>query len=619
MGKRWTVFGLLLVSMLTGFAAFCAESNILPSDSQITAEGLAEQELDALRLMYHKVSKEELDRKRQILSEKELQLNIKLNSSRAKKERAYLLDLQQQLYKIHQEVELIDEIRENPYDPVYLVRHYQDFLVVAAIGIGGLLFLLIAFALFKHSREMKQLGPVDRSPMESEPKGAGQRVVQGFNTERKSQIEVNESMLGLGLPGGAVPIPLQDLQSHIDNFLIENPNAYNQLMYFIFRQAILWHASDIHMQRSGGWFEVKFRLDGLLHPTCVLDLHREREMINIVKIMSRMKTFEHREAQEGRLDFQMSDHWYDFRVSVVPIVDTEKIVIRIFGDEDVPFNLDRLGLSIDTTERSKEILQQRFGLFLLVGPTGSGKTTTMYSSLLHLQNAIGGLNIVTLEDPVEHVFEGITQIQINPVKNLSFESGFRNILRQDPEVIMIGEIRDGEATKLVTRAAQTGHLVISTVHAVTTLGAVDRMLDLGADPYALHTTLSAVLSQRLVKQVCLHCRSAYQPDPAYVAEAMKILGSGDIEWQQGKGCEHCLQRGYRGRIVLDELLAIPLHERERLAGIENRAQRQEILRQYINHSLYEDGVRKAAAGLTTLDEVAMTLGDLKQIHPSIRT
>ena len=577
-------------------------------------------ELDTLRDLYQMMSRSAAEERLEELTRQQFELNVQLNLPKNRKA-AVQKNLRVRIKRAHQEIEVIQEILAQRNDPKYLWLRYRNFIY----GIGGLLAMfMLLFVLTRYIRRRTKRRAVKlagEALLASHSKSTEQAYGHSYTPQEMAsesgKLELVDN-LGSSSDRSCVAIPIQDMQAHVDHLLLEKPDSYNQLVDFLFTQAILWRASDIHMQRAAEWFEVKFRIDGQLYDICALDLYREREMLNIIKIMANLKHYEIRAAQEGRLEFFFDGTWFEFRVSVIPVMDTEKIVARIFGDEDIFFELDRLGLSLDTTEQHKEVLRQRHGLILVVGPAGSGKTTTMYSSLNYLTKSVGGLNVGTLEDPVEHTLPGMSQVQINPLKNLTFEQGFIKLLRQDSEVIMIGEIRESNVAQLVVRAGSTGHLIISTVHSITTLASIDRLLDFGCEPYALFTSLTAILSQRLVKKVCMHCMQPYVPDSNFVEDAQKVLEGGSVNWRRGVGCEHCMGSGFRGRIVLDELLRIPLQTREKLANMTDRTAQRRILVNMINHSLFEDGVRKAAAGLTTLEEVYNVLGDMVAVTGSDR-
>jgi len=554
---------------------------------------------------YHEMNKDELDALRITLSDQEIDLNRRLNSPQGRTA-AGREKIVNTIRRVQRQRDAVNaELARRESIGSLWERYRQEFIIL-----GGLFLALLVVLRLSRRRQGKPAPAMHRpDPSISEQPEMSRSARRSGKPEAIELPGGERRSAGSPLADGAVL--LQDMQAHVDHIVLDNLDApYNKLVDFLFHQAILWHASDIHMQRSGGWFEVKYRIDGQLHVVCELDQHREREVLNVVKVMAKLKTYEIRAAQEGRLEYYCDGRWYELRVSVVPTMNTEKIVARIFGDEQIFFDLDRLGFSLDTTERLKEVLQQRLGMALLVGPAGSGKSTTMYAALNHLYHSIPGLHITTLEDPVEHHLEGITQVQINPIKDITFESGFKNLLRQDPEVVMIGEIRETPVAKLVAQAASTGHLVISTVHSYTPLGAVHRMADLIGDTYLLYSSLAAVLSQRLVKQVCMHCMEPYSPEPRFLTRIAPLLEGRQVEWRRGRGCEHCMGEGYRGRIVLDELLIIPIGQREQLAMMDGHSAAHDLLIPLINHTLFEDGVQKAAAGLTTIEEVVRCLGDL---------
>ena len=595
------IFGLMLAILpLVPASVQADEGNAISGKVQHDENGpYNAEELKSLDKLYRTMSREQVEKMRKALTKRQLELNTQLNLAQFSKSES---EIRNKITRIHQELETIDKIEKKQTDFSFLWARYQKhFFLVTALIVLFILLGVLDRAL--QNRQRNKLAAGSRMPTEPNPTDTSSSVEPSIS----QGAEYRPKVLTTTQEG---PIPIQDIQSHVDYMLLQNPDSYNAFLDFIFRQAIYWKASDIHFQRSGTWFEVRFRLDGQLTNICVLDPYREREILNIVKVMARLKIYESQRVQEGRLELQINQHWYEFRVSVVPALDTEKIVVRIFGDEELPFDLDRLGHSLETNESIKETLHHHTGLILFVGPAGSGKTTTMYSCLNYLKNMVGGINISSLEDPVEASLSGITQVQINPSKGVNFDSGFSNLLRQDSDVIMIGEIRDSITAKLAIRAAHSGHLIISTVHSATTLGAVNRMLDLTDDAYGLHIGLAAVLSQRLVKQVCVRCMTPYTPDPALLAKIQPYIGAIEIEWRRGKGCEICHGRGYRGRIMLDEMLSIPLGKREQIAALPGRNERRDIMAALINHSLLEDGIRKAAAGLTTIEEVMNAVGEL---------
>lgn len=626
------VTAVLLILLLAGAKPAANDSTGLKgtsiADKASAPESVfSDKEIKLLREFYSKLPEEKIKQHIEELTNQQFELNVRLNQpekmSKEKQKKVIW-----RIRHIHQELDILQDIGNKKKDPLFELKRHK----VIILAVGGLILLLLV-VLFARKRGHIKGGSGRKSDISAEDKDSitkyhvGKQLYEVYDAPDgvdpkpiQEPIPVEpvssnvpattaQSKQGSGHYNSNTALPLQDIQSHLDNLLIENPEAYNLLISFLFSQAIFWHASAIHMQRSAGWFEVKFRIDGQLYDICVIDLYREREIINIIKVMAKLKHFESRAAQDGRLEFEHNGKAYDLRISIVPIKDTEKIVARIFGDWEIPYKLENLGLSLKTTEDLEHALNQRSGLILLAGPAGCGKTTTIYAALNYIKDNIGGINISTLEDPVEHAFDGITQIQINPDKDLSFESGLVNLLRQDPEVVMVGEIREAEVAKMVIRAGYTGHGVISTVHSLSTVGAIDRMLEFEVDHYDLHNSLHAVLSQRLVKRLCNNCLEPYSPHPSMIEKAKRFLGNFEQIWQRGKGCDQCMDTGFRGRVVLDELLIIDANARQQLVTMEDRNKRRELLKTMVNHSLFEDGVKKAAAGLTTLEEVIDALGD----------
>lgn len=598
---RRVMFGLCLGLWLCAFGA----NSLSAFAADAPAPGLGAEDKAVMRDLYLRMPQANRDKQLAELRGRELILNRRLNAPQAQNEQTRRLILAE-ISRLHDEIDILEAVSgQGPADAKTAPAAAPGFLDSYGLPLGVLAALILALAAVtivsrRRSRMDLSGGQVDNVP-------------DSKLGNRPRETALLQAAINEPLPA---PVALQDMQAHVDHLALEPLTPYIKIVNFILEQAILWHASDIHIQREGDWVEVRFRLDGQLFGVASLHPRGEREVLNIVKNMTRLKIYENRAAQEGRLEYFFGGRWYDLRISIVPVHNSEKVVARIFGDDEIVYELDRLGLSLDTTEKLEDILSQKHGLLLVVGPAGSGKTTSIYSFLNYLYRNRQGINITTLEDPVEHKFEHFSQIQINPAKALSFEQGFSNILRQDPEVVMIGEIRESAVAQLVVRAAQTGHLVISTIHSPTTVGAVDRLLELGVDPYALFGILNGVLSQRLTKKVCARCLRPYTPDPSLARKALQALGPyAKPDWQRGQGCEFCMGKAHRGRVAIDELLAVRTSaEREALASITNRSQLREKLGSHINHSLYEDAVLKAAGGLTTLEEVESTLGDLATLR-----
>lgn len=370
-------------------------------------------------------------------------------------------------------------------------------------------------------------------------------------------------------------------------------------------QQLLWQAaelraSDVHVEPLEDGVLLRIRVDGLLQELCRLPLNQYSTLLTQLKVQSGMDIAEKRLPQDGRWQLQGEGRQIDLRLSTLPTINGEKAVIRILHKEQQLLNLTSLGLSEVNGRLYQGMYQAANGLLLLTGPTGSGKTTTLYATLRELQQ--NGLNLVTIEDPVEYKLPGINQVAVNRKAGLDFAAGLRALVRQDPDIIMLGEIRDTETAAMAVQAALTGHLVLSTLHTNSAVGAVARLLDMGVAPYLLAAALRGVMAQRLVRRICPHCSEEYTPKAA----ERRYLGEqahGAITLRRGRGCEHCRYTGYWGRLAVQELLPVE----ENLAElISCRAARAELLQAGTANgwlSLYADGKAKVLAGLTTVDEL----------------
>ncbi len=381
----------------------------------------------------------------------------------------------------------------------------------------------------------------------------------------------------------------------------------------IIRYAIEGRASDIHIEPGTDSLRVRFRVDGVLAPTLVLPLKMHGAIISRIKILSTLKIDEQRVPQDGRFSTSAEGHEYDFRVSVMPTVYGEKVALRILDKSQGALPLETLGYIGDRKEKLLSALRRPYGLFLITGPTGSGKSTTLFTALDHLNDV--GLNIVTLEDPVEYHVNGVNQSQINADVGLTFASGLRSILRQDPDVVMVGEIRDLETASLVVHAALTGHVVLSTLHTNDAIGAIPRLMDMKVEPFLLAAVFRLVGAQRLVRRLCPHCRKSVPIPPPVRGmldrELREIpLAQKTEENQreprvlyQGAGCAECGSRGTLGRLAIVEV--IPVEETIRAAIVRGAPQDElaKLAGELGNLTMRKDGILKALAGQVSLEEV----------------
>ncbi|MFH1428900.1 MAG: GspE/PulE family protein [Candidatus Margulisiibacteriota bacterium] len=373
-----------------------------------------------------------------------------------------------------------------------------------------------------------------------------------------------------------------------------------RLVDTIINQAIKIKASDIHMEPDQGIFRMRYRVDGILQELATFPMDLLPALISRIKIISGLDIAENRMPQDGRAKLNVAKREVDLRVSTFPTVFGENMVIRVLDKAILDIQLENLGISPEIEPHFNEVVQSAYGIILVAGPTGSGKTTTLYA-ILNKINTIKK-NIVTIEDPVEYSLEMVRQSHINPKIGLTFATGLRSILRQDPDIILVGEIRDLETTEIAIQAALTGHLVFSTVHTNDAPSTMARLIDMGAEPFLLASAIDAVIAQRLVRQICPECKKAYKPDPAL----LKRIGmdpSEDIDFYMGEGCIHCRYTGYTGRIGIFELLLMSdeikdlVVQKASSAQIKNAA----VARGMI--TMLEDGLNKVRRGVTTIDEV----------------
>jgi len=371
-------------------------------------------------------------------------------------------------------------------------------------------------------------------------------------------------------------------------------------------------ASDIHIEPQEKKTRVRYRIDGILHEKLLLPRSIHSALISRIKILSGMRIDEKRVPQDGRFSIIVNDKEIDLRVSSVPTTFGEKIVMRLLRSSGGVPDLPELGLRGLALKRLEKSINEPNGIVIVCGPTGSGKTTTLYSALTRINTP--RVNIMTIEDPVEYEIGGVSQVQVNREAGLKFSSALRSFLRQDPDIMMVGEIRDQETTELAIQAALTGHLVFSTLHTNQASGAIPRLLDLGAETFLLASALSLVVGQRIARRVCSHCKEEYVPSEEKLAEVKQELGSlmpkkEKITFVRGKGCEHCNNTGYYGRIGIFEALSVS----EKIGQlILEEAPADKIEKQAVEEgmvTMLQDGYRRVLEGATTIEEVVRVVKD----------
>lgn len=367
-------------------------------------------------------------------------------------------------------------------------------------------------------------------------------------------------------------------------------------------QAVNEKASDIHIEPRESNISVRFRVDGILHTVQTLPKNILPSLVTRIKILAQMDIAEKRLPQDGRFNFKCNHDEVDLRVSTLPTVHGEKIVLRLLNKNASLRKIEQLGFDEYNLSRFKRLLRHSYGMILITGPAGSGKTTTLYSALSELNN--NEKNIVTVEDPVEYLLPGINQTQVNIKAGLTFANGLRSILRQDPDIIMVGEIRDTETAEIAVRAASTGHLVFSTLHTNDAAGAITRLVDMGVEPFLVASSVLGVVSQRLVRILCPHCKQKYSLPPNDPArEFMCLPANEDIELYRAVGCSACNNLGYSGRTSIQEVMAV---DTELKKMTKNKCSSSEIKVQAIKNgmiTLKESGISKVLQGITTVEEV----------------
>ena len=393
----------------------------------------------------------------------------------------------------------------------------------------------------------------------------------------------------------------QDLD--VDREIIDEDSPVVRMVNQIIEQAVQQRASDIHIDPQADGVRVRYRVDGVMRIERVLPKHMQGVISARIKILAQMNIAERRVPQDGRFHIDVDLRTIDVRVATLPTAHGEKIVMRVLDAKMSVNEIGYLGFEPDNLERFQRMIRNTHGIVLVTGPTGSGKTSTLYAALNRLNT--DEVNIVTVEDPIEYQINGVNQVQVNPVSGVTFATGLRAILRHDPNIIMVGEIRDRETAEIAVRAALTGHLVLSTLHTNDAVATVSRLVDMGIEPFLVASTLTGVVAQRLVRRVCPECAGPYQPRPEEV-RMLEARGLPTHGLRVGSGCPSCNRTGYRGRVAVQEVLM--LDDTLRRMVMEKQADtdyRQHAIRSGMN-TMFDDGLVKVANGITTFAEVFRT-------------
>lgn len=375
-----------------------------------------------------------------------------------------------------------------------------------------------------------------------------------------------------------------------------------KLVNHILYQAVKRGASDVHIEPFEKEIRVRYRIDGVLYNAMTPPKRLQGAIVSRLKIMSNLNIAEKRQPQDGRIQIKIADKAIDIRVSILPVAYGERVVMRLLDKSKTFGSLDRLGFSTRDLKVVQQGMHDPNGILLLTGPTGSGKTSTLYSILGELNQP--DVNIITVEDPVEYQMKGIGQVQVREQVGLTFAAALRSILRQDPDIIMIGETRDQETAQIAIQSALTGHLVLSTLHTNSAAATVTRLIDMGVEPFLIASSVTVVIAQRLVRRLCDSCKKEYRPD----ADVLEQVGltpeqAKDMKFYQAVGCEACLNLGYKGRLAVFEVMQMTTGVMHLTLARAETAQIQEQARKDGMSLLIEDGLRKASMGLTTIDEV----------------
>ncbi len=445
----------------------------------------------------------------------------------------------------------------------------------------------------------------EKTGLTIEPYLADKKLIQDTIDEHYNQEITAEVTKALGETAQTYQKNVLDV-NHLESVIHEAPIA--KVVSTILQFAVKARASDIHIEPQEGDTRVRYRIDGILQEKLILPRRIHDAVVSRIKILSGMKIDEKRVPQDGRFTFRSDSQEIDVRVSTAPTIYGETVVMRLLKKTQKIPDLPELGLRGKTLRDLQEAVSRPHGMIVVCGPTGAGKTTTLYSVLSKINTT--KVNVMTIEDPVEYHIQGVNQVQVNPQAGLTFASALRSFLRQDPDIIMVGEIRDKETAELAVEAALTGHLVFSTLHTNDAAGAAPRLIDMGVEPFLLVSALNAVVAQRIVRRIHNDCRESYRPPEKVIADMKKILGplwppkAGDQpELYRGKGCQGCNFTGYYGRIGIFETLSVT---NTIMQLILKQAPAEEIKKAAVEEgmvTMMQDGYLKALEGTTTVEEV----------------
>ena len=474
--------------------------------------------------------------------------------------------------------------------PETLARRYQVIPLYKKNNVLTLAMLdpLNVFAL----DDIRRLASMDIEPVvssESEIMKAIDRFYSGTATMEEAAKEADQQGYGV----------LRDEQV-IDLEKVTDDTPIIKLVNSMISQAVREGASDIHIESEADLLRIRYRLDGILREVMTPPRHLHSGIISRIKIMANLDIAEKRVPQDGRIQMKVGEKDFDIRLSILPAMHGEKAVMRLLDKSTVLLSLEDLGFTPETLKKFTKTIHRPYGLILVTGPTGSGKTTTLYAAL----NTLNSMekNIVTIEDPVEYQLKVVSQVNVNPKVGLTFATGLRSILRQDPDILMVGEIRDLETVTISIQAALTGHLVFSTLHTNDSIGALARLVDMGVEPFLISSSLIAVVGQRLIRKVCLKCKKPYTPTPE-VLESLGLPQDQKINLVKGEGCQDCRLTGYAGRMGIYEILIANEDLRNLIVTKASSRDLRAIAAKNGFIGIREEGLKAALNGWTTPEEI----------------
>ena len=436
--------------------------------------------------------------------------------------------------------------------------------------------------------------------------GARSKILEAIDRFYPRHLEGANALMAAGTTGGSDTFHISGGQASILDATQDMDAPVIQLLNLIMRKAIQLRASDIHIEPGVEEGTVRFRLDGLMADQLKVPNQLHSALISRLKILGRMDIAERRLPQDGSVRVKLENREADLRLSTIPLRSGEKAVIRILDATGGAFEFETIGFSEEDLPKVDKLIHRHMGMIIMTGPTGSGKTTTLYSMLNRIKSRT--INIVTVEDPIEYHYPGLNQMQVNADINLTFATGLRSILRQDPDVILVGEIRDAETAEIACRAALTGHLVFTTLHTNDAPSSITRLLDIGVPRYLVASVVIGIIAQRLVRRVCPECSELHPPETDFLLNlGLSSMDLSEGNWRRGKGCPHCQNMGYQGRLGVFETLVPDSRTREQILRGANEEDIRLAAQESGMRTLMEDGIAKARRGQTTLEELGRVL------------